>query len=159
GRRAVGRPAVPRLGEDGVAEPRPGDRTAAAPARRPRARRRRRGARRRARPAALPAALRARGRRIDPQVAGRRAGRCAVTRANLALAALAACGNVPAFQPDGGGPGGGSDGGGNSNTITLRLTSDAYSTDPAGQPIANATVLVDRGTGTLDRLATDTTGT
>jgi hypothetical protein len=41
--------------------------------------------------------------------------------------------------------------------VTLVVTSDAYRGDPAGIPIAGATVLVERSTGT-DRLVTDATG-
>lgn len=44
------------------------------------------------------------------------------------------------------------------DTVTVIVTSDEYLAEPAGKPIANATVLVERAAGT-DRLTTDATGT
>jgi hypothetical protein len=78
------------------------------------------------------------------------------TRVALAIA-LAGCGRV-GFQ-DIAGPAGGDAGSdaATGDTVTLVVTSDEYLAEPAGLPIAGATVLVERGTGT-DRLVTDATG-
>jgi hypothetical protein len=78
------------------------------------------------------------------------------TRFALAIA-LAGCGRV-GFQ-DIAGPAGGDAGSDatTGDTVTLVVTSDEYLAEPAGTPIAGATVLVERGTGT-DRLVTDATG-
>jgi hypothetical protein len=78
------------------------------------------------------------------------------TRFALAIA-LAGCGRV-GFQ-DIAGPVGGDAGSDatTGDTVTLVVTSDEYLAEPAGMPIAGATVLVERGTGT-DRLVTDATG-
>jgi hypothetical protein len=76
------------------------------------------------------------------------------TRFALAIA-LAGCGRF-GFQDIAGLTGGdaGSDAG---DTVTLVVTGDEYLADPAGIPVAGATVLVERSTGT-DRLVTDATG-
>ena len=78
------------------------------------------------------------------------------TRFALAIA-LAGCGRV-GFQ-DVAGPTGGDAGadGAAGDTVTLVVTSNEYLGEPAGMPIAGATVLVERSTGT-DRLVTDATG-
>jgi hypothetical protein len=71
--------------------------------------------------------------------------------------ALAGCGRV-GFQdiagPMGGDAGADGDAG---DMVTLVVTSDEYLVEPAGMPIAGATVLVERSTGT-DRLVTGATG-
>jgi hypothetical protein len=78
-----------------------------------------------------------------------------VTTARLAvLLVLAGCGRL-GFQEKPG-PDDGSDG--SVDTVTVIVTSDEYLAEPAGKPIAGATVLVERAAGT-DRLATDATGT
>jgi hypothetical protein len=66
--------------------------------------------------------------------------------------ALTACGRL-GFQ---GGPDDAADLG---ETITLIVTSDEYLSEPAGMPIRDATVLIDRGTGVFERALTDGTGT
>ncbi|HEX8112028.1 MAG TPA: hypothetical protein VF516_30055 [Kofleriaceae bacterium] len=84
------------------------------------------------------------------------------TRFALAIA-LAGCGRVGFSEIAG--PSG-SDAGADSataadgatgDTVTLVVTSDEYLNEPAGLPIAGATVLVERSTGT-DRMVTDATG-
>jgi hypothetical protein len=78
------------------------------------------------------------------------------TRFALAIA-LVGCGRV-GFQDIAGLAGG--DAGSDAipgDTVTLVVTSDEYLAEPAGLPIAGATVLVERSTGT-DRLVTDATG-
>lgn len=67
--------------------------------------------------------------------------------------ALAACGRL-GFQA---GPG--DDDADLGDTITLVVTSDEYLSEPAGLPIRDATVLVDRGGDVLERTSTDDTGT
>lgn len=78
------------------------------------------------------------------------------TRFALAIA-LAGCGRV-GFQdiagPTAGDAGSDAPAG---DTVTLVVTSDEYLSEPAGMPIAGATVLVERSAGT-DRLVTDATG-
>jgi hypothetical protein len=66
--------------------------------------------------------------------------------------ALAACGRL-GFEDRAG------DAGDPGETITLVVTSDEYLSDPAGMPIVDATVLIDRGTGVLERVLTDDSGT
>lgn len=53
--------------------------------------------------------------------------------------------------------GGGDGDGGAGDTITLVVASDASATDPAGTPLAGATMLIERAGGT-ERIATDATG-
>ena len=79
-----------------------------------------------------------------------------IGRFTLAIA-LTGCGRV-GFQDIPGPTGGdaGSDGVAG-DTVTLVVTSDEYLAEPAGLPIAGATVLVERSAGT-DRLVTDATG-
>lgn len=78
------------------------------------------------------------------------------TRFALAIA-LAGCGRV-GFSDIAGLTG--SDAGpdvATGDTVTLVVTSDEYLSEPAGTPIAGATVLVERSAGT-DRMVTDATG-
>jgi len=70
------------------------------------------------------------------------------------LLALAGCGRL-GFQDR---PGADASDGPGGDTVTVIVTSDEYLSEPAGKPIAGATVLVERSTGT-DRLTTDATGT
>lgn len=77
------------------------------------------------------------------------------TRFALAIA-LAGCGRV-GFQDIAGPTGGDAGSDAAADTVTLVVTGDEYLADPAGMPIAGATVLVERSTGT-DRLVTDATG-
>ena len=79
----------------------------------------------------------------------------------LALALLlAGCGRV-GFEEIAGHSGGDDAGSASgSNAITLVVTSDETSSAPGGAPIAGATVMIERGTGTLpERMATDASGT
>lgn len=82
----------------------------------------------------------------------RLAGALVLARALAAGAALAACGRLgfEAAGPDGGVISG--------DAIKLIVTSDEYLAEPAGQPIAGAAVLIERG-GAVERMTTDDTGT
>jgi hypothetical protein len=77
------------------------------------------------------------------------------TRFALAIA-LAGCGRV-GFQDIAGPTGDAAGADATGDTVTLVVTSDEYLAEPAGMPIAGATVLVERSAGT-DRLMTDATG-
>lgn len=80
-----------------------------------------------------------------------------MTTTSFALAiALAGCGRV-GFQDIAGSTGGDAGSAATGDTVTLVVTSDEYLAEPAGMPIAGATVLVERSAGT-DRLMTDATG-
>jgi hypothetical protein len=83
----------------------------------------------------------------------RPAGALVGTRALVAAVALAACGRL-GFQL-GAGPDGGD---GEGDAIKVIVTSDEYLAEPAGQPIAGATVLIERG-GVVERMVTDDAGT
>ena len=69
----------------------------------------------------------------------------------LGLAGCGRLGFTEAPAPDDGGDGAAGD------TVTVVVTSDQYLAEPAGRPIAGATVLVERAGGT-DRLATNAAG-
>ena len=80
-----------------------------------------------------------------------------MTKPTLALAiAVAGCGRLGFGELAGRGVDGGIDGPAG-ELVTLVVTSDQYLAEPAGTPIAGATVLVERSGGT-DRLTTDAAG-
>jgi hypothetical protein len=77
--------------------------------------------------------------------------------------ALASCGRFGFSDANVTNGDGGPGDGGTSSAIRVVLTTDESPSDvtpfvPAGMPIASATVLVDHGTGTLERLLTDAQG-
>src|SRR5262249_29380106 len=101
----------------------------------------------------------------DRRVGAERPRAVATMMGRLALAlalagsalALAGCGRLGFHEiaasdaPDDATPGATTD------AVTVILVSDQYLSEPAGKPVAGATVLVDRATGT-DRLTTDAAG-
>jgi hypothetical protein len=78
------------------------------------------------------------------------------------LLALAGCGRYGFSDKPGGHDiiidGGASDSSAAMNSIRLTLMTDSAGAQNAGLPIPGATVLIDRGTGALERLTTDDTG-
>jgi hypothetical protein len=84
--------------------------------------------------------------------------RCASVALGIALAGCGRFGFQAATGPgDGGDDDTGGIGGPGGNAITLRVVSDETMAQPAGQPIAGATVVVERD-GAVERLATDAQG-